>query len=216
MQTGHIFFSSKNSPMKSTINPRMLGQPSFISKQKNTGDFFESTSRIPSITDQTLRFGKRNALHEAIAEGNETKLRKELLKKAKPKSAPSKAPNRISKEHYKKYNKTSKSHRGTTSTIDNKSLKINEQNDYGNAPLHIAIIKDQEWAIPILLAQPGIDVNIKNGSGNTALHLAILKDIQEKIPGWGAIPILLTHPGIRLDIENNNGNTAKGLFGFVP
>jgi ankyrin repeat protein len=51
---------------------------------------------------------------------------------------------------------------------------VNEQDKYGNCPIHRAASQGHSEVISLLLAQKGIRVDLPDREGNTALHVKCL------------------------------------------
>ena len=50
---------------------------------------------------------------------------------------------------------------------------VNEKDQHGNTPMHIAAQNGHLHIVQFLLKQPGIEVNAQNGKGHTSLHMAV-------------------------------------------
>lgn len=89
--------------------------------------------------------------------------------------------------------------------LDTPGTQINERDDKGLTPVHLAAKFNREASLKMLLDTPGIRVNKKNKKGWTALHLAAKHDSAESIEK------LLNTPGIRVNKKTTRGWTALHL-----
>jgi ankyrin repeat protein len=85
------------------------------------------------------------------------------------------------------------------SILKDKGIPINETDDYGNSPLHVALLKG-EIAYARSLINQGADLNMKNKLELTPLHLAAFLNDDEAAK-------LLLNKGADIDIKGNSGYT---------
>lgn len=85
------------------------------------------------------------------------------------------------------------------SIIKGKGISINEMDNYGNSPLHIAILEgEREYATSLI--NQGADINLKNNLELSPLHLAAFLDDDEAAK-------YLLNKGAEIDIRGNSGYT---------
>ena len=89
------------------------------------------------------------------------------------------------------------------SLIRNKSVNVNITNDYGETPLHIAVLKRRRSSVKILLNN-GADVNRKDIDGATPVHVAVAKN---KHGRNGSIIHTLLKNNANLNIKNISGQS---------
>ena len=77
-------------------------------------------------------------------------------------------------------------------------------NDGGNTPLHVAVSKEHQDIVELLLNTSGIDVNIQNNQGDTPLHIAVSKDNEELVR-------LLLSKKAEVNIENKGKKTPLDI-----
>lgn len=77
-------------------------------------------------------------------------------------------------------------------------------NDGGNTPLHVAVSKEHQDIVELLLNASGIDINIQNNQGNTPLHIAISKGNEELVR-------LLLSKGAKINIKNKDDKTPLDI-----
>lgn len=80
------------------------------------------------------------------------------------------------------------------------NINDTDLNDDGNTPLHVAVSKEHQDIVELLLNASGIDINIQNNQGNTPLHISISKGNEELVR-------LLLSKGAKINIENKDGKT---------
>ncbi|WP_425384372.1 ankyrin repeat domain-containing protein [Wolbachia endosymbiont (group B) of Eupithecia inturbata] len=80
------------------------------------------------------------------------------------------------------------------------NINDTDLNDDGNTPLHVAVSKEHQDIVELLLNASGIDVNIQNNQGNTPLHIAISKGNEELVR-------LLLSKGAKINIKNKDDKT---------
>ena len=85
-----------------------------------------------------------------------------------------------------------------------KILDLSFQDKNGNSYLHLAIMKQLERIVKVLI-EKGINVNMQNNDGNTPLHCAYLYN---SIP---IIDILRNNNKVDKKIKNNNNKIAEDL-----
>jgi len=83
-----------------------------------------------------------------------------------------------------------------------RSSDVNEKDDSGNAPIHLA----RNWEIAKVLLDAGAKVNLKGAEGNTPLHIAAIK-------GDERLMELLIARGADVNLRNDQGATP--LFDAV-
>ena len=77
---------------------------------------------------------------------------------------------------------------------------LEETNDDGRTPLHVAVLGRNTSLIPQILISEKVNVNSKDNNGNTPLHWAASHHT-----GY-SFGILLIEAGGKVDVANNNGN----------
>ena len=87
----------------------------------------------------------------------------------------------------------------------NNGANINIKNNYGETPLHFAIVFNRSIKIIELLLEKGANINIQDRNGNTPLYFAI--SINKPIE----IIKFLLEKGAKPNIQNNNGDTPLDL-----
>lgn len=85
------------------------------------------------------------------------------------------------------------------SMLKDKGISINETDDYGNSPLHVAIIEGKREYARTLISQ-GADLNIKNNLELSPLHIAVFLDDEEAVKH-------LLNKGAEIDLRGNSGYT---------
>ncbi len=85
----------------------------------------------------------------------------------------------------------------------NKGADVNIKNGDGKTPLHIAVEKNYEDIVRLLL-QKNADLNTKDNNGNTPLHIAV------KNGNYFVVKELL-RAGADKNIKNNEGKTALDI-----
>ncbi len=85
------------------------------------------------------------------------------------------------------------------SIIKDKGISINEMDNFGNSPLHLAILYGERDYATSLINQ-GADINLKNNLELSPLHLAAYLDDDETLKH-------LLNKGAEIDIRGNSGYT---------
>jgi hypothetical protein len=85
------------------------------------------------------------------------------------------------------------------STLKGKGISINETDNNGNSPLHIAILKGEKEYAQSLIYQ-GADLNLKNNLELSPLHLAAFMNDEKLVRH-------LLEKGAEIDIKGNSGYT---------
>lgn len=83
--------------------------------------------------------------------------------------------------------------------INSKNLNINEKDEDGNSPLFIAVLRNKENIVRLLILNEA-EINIKNDKGQTPLLLCSLL-------GYETIAKLLIKNGADVNIQDEQGNT---------
>ena len=86
------------------------------------------------------------------------------------------------------------------SMLKNKGISINETNNYGNSPLHFAILSGESGYARSLINQ-GADLNMKNQMDLSPLHLAVFFNNEEVVNA-------LLDKGTEINLKGNTGYTA--------
>lgn len=90
---------------------------------------------------------------------------------------------------------------GLKKLIRSKGTKIiNEKNEYGSTPLHIAAGYNSMDCLKLLL-DAGAEIKLKNNKGNTSLHYAASNNSKECLE-------LLLEAGVKINAKNHYGNTS--------
>eukprot|EP01130_Rhizamoeba_saxonica_P001452 TRINITY_DN1130_c0_g1_i2.p1 TRINITY_DN1130_c0_g1~~TRINITY_DN1130_c0_g1_i2.p1 ORF type:complete len:143 (-),score=31.94 TRINITY_DN1130_c0_g1_i2:32-460(-) len=89
----------------------------------------------------------------------------------------------------------------------NVQVNFNQQDDFGNTPLHYACAGGHPGAVEILLGAPNVDINITNFQGDTPLHRAASKPSD----GAGECVRILIAAGAETSIVNNDGAIAFNI-----
>jgi ankyrin repeat protein len=85
------------------------------------------------------------------------------------------------------------------SMIKEKGVSINETDNYGNSPLHLAILDGESGYARSLISQ-GADLNMKNNQELSPLHIASFRDNEEVVK-------YLLNKGAEIDLKGNSGYT---------
>jgi hypothetical protein len=88
---------------------------------------------------------------------------------------------------------------GLVSTLKSKGFSINEADDYGNSPLHYAILTGNSRYAKYLINQ-GANLNVKNNQDLSPLHIAVLNNNNDVVKD-------LLKKGTDVNLKGNSGYT---------
>jgi len=99
----------------------------------------------------------------------------------------------------------------TVTFLINENMDVNEQNKYGETPLHVAANKIHVELIKILV-DAGADTNALDVRNNSPLHSILLSTWKSLDDEKTSAILLLKKYGARFDIKNNNNKTPLDIM----